>query len=182
MRLFLNDVWAALRFEFKPLAQYAYPAWQPLSWMALIGISGGIFSDLQAGILTRALFSLVLFSAGVVAQTMWIMLWQRHIRRKPMPGSLFPLAVILNTPQLISLLLPILLPASFQLPVLLLVMLYSLVLGVLGLAEVLDEAGWRIVVALLCFAPFGFLILNIGLSWAVKMGWLVLPNLPAVGA
>lgn len=179
MRKFLDDIWCVLRFDFKPLSHYIYPAWQPLFWMLLIGVMGGLLGDLQAGPLTRALFSLVVFAIEVILQTVWIMLWQRYIRRKPVEGSLFPLVVILNTPQLLGAVLLLLVPNGMVLPLMVLVALYSLVLSVMAIAEVLEESGWRIVLALLCFAPIGFLMLNVALGVAVKAGWLILPTASA---
>jgi hypothetical protein len=179
MRQFLTDIRDVLRFEFRPLTHYVYPAWQPLLWMVLIGVIGGVAGDLKAGPLTRASFSLGVFAVEAILQTVWIMLWQRYLRRKPVQTSLFPLVIILNTPQLLGGLALMVAPAAIYLPMMVLVALYSLVLSVMALAETLDESGWRIVLALLCFAPIGFLVLNMALGVAINAGWIILPTMPA---
>lgn len=182
MRKFLSDVWCVLRFDFKPLSHYVYPAWQPLAWLALICIVGGVFSPFEVSLLARVLFTLIATGLGMALQTLWVMSWQRYIRGKPVTGSLFPLIVILATPQLLIAALPAL---SLSENVLLLVLggtaLYSVVLGVIGLAEVLDEPGWRIVVVMLGFLPFFMLYTNLLIGLALHWGWIALPAVANAG-
>lgn len=172
---FLRDVFSVLRFDFKPLGHYVYPAWQPLAWLTLIGVVAGIgTTEFQAALPVRIAFFVGLNWVEAIGQVLWLMAWQRYLRKKPVTGSLFPVLVIAGSPQLLAPALT-LLPESYFMTGFVLLLVYSFGLLVMALAEALEEAGWRIVLALLAFSPIAFTILSVAMSFAMSQGWIVPP-------
>lgn len=173
MTNFISDALKMLRFKFYPLTHYAYPAWQPLAWLMVIGIVGGLGAqEFQAGLLERIIFFVILNLLEALLLSAWLMGWWRWIIKRPVSSSLFPVVVLASSAQLLeplTRLLPATLAMNFAFPL----AFYGVVLLVVSVATALNERRLLVVLAILAYFPVAMMLLHLAMSLVIGWGWIV---------
>lgn len=181
MPKFVRDALDLLRFRFYPLKHYVYPAWQPLAWLLLVGIVGGLAAqEFQADILERILFFAGLNLVETMLMSTWLMVWWRWILKRPISGSLFPLVVLASSAQLFEPLIQ-LFPDNLAMVLALPLAIYGLCVLVAGVAAALAERRLFVVLAIMAYLPVALTLLHLATTLALNLGWIVLDvtTLPA---
>lgn len=178
MQKFFFDMLEVVRFRFKPLSSYVYPAWQPLLTLALVALLGAIpASEIQTGLAGRAAFFFMLRLAETTLLSLWLMLWWRFILRRPFTGSVFPLLVLCVGPHFFAPLVA-LLPLEYGGILGGVIAGYSLVLMVSAVAASLGERRRTVVVALLASLPLAFMLVTVMFQLMASLGWISLEVVP----
>lgn len=173
MKKFISDALNMLRFRFYPLNHYVYPAWQPLVWLIVIGVVGGLGAqEFQAGLPERILFFIALNLAESVLLSTWLMVWWRWIIKRPLTGSLFPVVVLASSAQLLEPLTQLLTQSTamnFAFPL----AFYGVVLLVASVANALQERRLLVVLAIMAYFPIALMLLHVAMSLVLGWGWIV---------
>ena len=174
MNKLIRDVLDLLRFRIQPLSHYVYPAWQPLAWIALIGVVGAASAyEFQAGFIARVGFFVVLNLLETLLLSFWLMGWWRWILKRPINCSLFPLVVLVSSTQLLeplTFLLPENLSMAFAFPL----AVYGVVLLVVAVAQALNERRALVVAAIIGYLPVALALLHFAMNLALDWGWVSL--------
>ncbi len=173
MTKLVRDALDFLRFRFYPLTHYVSPAWQPLVWLLLIGVVGGVVAqEFQAGVLERILFFVVLNLLETTLLSAWLMAWWRWILKRPTQGSLFPLVVLASSAQLLEPLTQFF-PESIALAFAFPLALYGVFILVAGVATALSERRVFVVLAILAYLPVALTLLHLAMTLTLDWGWIV---------
>ena len=171
MNKLFNDLFDLLRLRFKPLSHYVYPAWQPLALVLGVKVIEGGFAHLQAQWWQRVGFFLGFGMVEVLLLVFWLTIWWRFVLRRPITGSLFPIAALLTGAQMLSLLMLMTPPALF-LPVMVGLAGYLIYMTISALSAALAEPKRVVVLALLIYLPSLFNLHWIAFQMWLEWGWL----------
>lgn len=179
MNKLVRDVLDLLRFRFYPLNHYIYPAWQPLAWLAGIGVVGALGAhEFQAGLAERIVFFIALNLIETLLMSFWLMGWWRWVLKRPFEGSLFPLVVLASSTQLLeplTLFVPESMAMAFAFPL----AVYGVYLLVAAVAHALGERRGLVVIAIIGYLPIALTLLHFAMSMALDWGWVVVDPAPA---
>jgi hypothetical protein len=188
IRIFLDALDLA-RFRVRPVDTYAYPWWQPVSMLTLVGVLPALTTRFSApdGGASPIPFGVLLFGLGVltwlqaVTQAHFYGWWLRQGGRWRGGASLFPLIVGLATIQLLALPLSML-PDTIRPLLALGFMAYQLVLLPVALSRATGVALGHVLAGLLLYALAAMVLMMIVLQIALGVGWISLPPELAAGA
>lgn len=179
MPKFFCDMLDVLRLRFKPLSSYVYPSWQPLAWLVLIGVIGGVDAQVfKTGVIERIAFFVTLNLAEALLLSVWLMVWWRYVLNRPVQGSLFPLVTLATSVQLLELFTR-LLPDDIALYAAVSLAFYGVFVLMSSVAAALNEKRGTVLLALLAYLPAAMGLFQIAMGMALKWSWIDLSTLPA---
>ncbi len=170
MKLF-TDLFGVLRLQVQPLPHYAYPAWQPMLLLTLLGLVDALtVNGFNSDLLTRLLFFITLNWLDALLLVFFMTQWLKKSGWRG-EGSLFPLVVLTQVPQLLMLIGDGM-DEQAALMLSFVVTFYSVVVLVRALSQSTGVTRQRTVLGVVLYLPIALALGFGGLGLSAQMGWV----------